>query len=169
MAGNVFVWNYTAPSGVDIVTRTNVAISVRSLCWSPNGAELYIGDMAGNIHAWSPTHESSAVRLIFGLNGSITALQWSPSPSVSTVPCLAAATTDGTLALLQAQPGDNVLLRPSLVFKAHRASKGEQDLRFGSLTKFAEIWSLAWSPDGRMIATSSEDQTTRIWTVPEGD
>ena len=96
------------------------------------------------------------------MNGSITQIQWSPDSSI-----LAASTTDGTLALLQSQPGDE-LLRPVLVFKAHRASKGQQDMKFGSLTKFAEIWSLAWSPDGKMVATSSEDQTTRIWTT-EGD
>jgi WD40 repeat protein len=31
--------------------------------------------------------------------------------------------------------------------------------------KFAEIWSLAWSPDNSYIATASEDQTTMIWNL----
>lgn len=167
MAGNVFCFDHSVSPAISIVASANVMASVRSMCWNPSGTALIVGDMAGNIHSWSPS-AGNLPRVVFGLNGSITQLQWRP-PRVGDESggCLAASTTDGTLALLQSQPGDD-LLRPILVFKAHRAAKGQQDLQFGSLTKFAEIWSLAWSPDGGMLATSSEDQTTRIWTT-EGE
>lgn len=45
---------------------------------------------------------------------------------------------------------------------AHLPS-AERNSDFGSLHKFAEIWSLSWSPDNKFVATASEDQKTRIW------
>jgi len=45
----------------------------------------------------------------------------------------------------------------------------EKNEDFGSLHKFAEIWSLCWSPDNKFIATASEDQKTRVWNVSTGE
>lgn len=38
-------------------------------------------------------------------------------------------------------------------------------MQFGTMHKFVEIWSTAWSPDNKLIATSAEDQTTNIWNL----
>ena len=43
--------------------------------------------------------------------------------------------------------------------------KDNTDDRFGSLRLRSEIWSLAWSPDGRFVASCSEDQTARVFSV----
>jgi len=54
-------------------------------------------------------------------------------------------------------------------FVAHAPNKDKpQDMKFGSMHKFAEIWSLTWSPSNQMVATTSEDQTTCIWDIHTG-
>jgi len=62
------------------------------------------------------------------------------------------------------------MLKLNINFVAHAPIKDKpQNLNFGSIHKFAEIWSLAWSPSNQMIATTSEDQTTCIWDVHTGN
>ena len=61
-------------------------------------------------------------------------------------------------------PGESYV-RLLMAIKAHKPPKGPQNPKFGSLIHFAEIWSLAWSPNNSLIATSSEDQTTQIWDL----
>lgn len=50
-----------------------------------------------------------------------------------------------------------------LVNQAHKPVKEYFDERFGSLSKYAEIWSICFSPENQYIATCSEDQTAKIW------
>jgi WD40 repeat protein len=92
---------------------------------------------------------------------------------------LAAGTTNGTLHVMRlvvVPAGDRdrlaqqqLRLEDVLVIEAHRPVAGPQNLQFGSIGLFAEIWSLAWSPDNGTIATCSEDQTTCVWALPGGE
>jgi hypothetical protein len=51
-------------------------------------------------------------------------------------------------------------------FVAHEPSTGPVDPNFGSLDKFAEVWSTI-SNCGKLdyLVTASEDQTCKIWAV----
>jgi hypothetical protein len=90
---------------------------------------------------------------------------------------LAAGTTNGTLHVMRlvvvpaasSDHVDRLCLEDVLVLEAHRPVAGPQNLQFGSIGLFAEIWSLAWSPDNGAIATCSEDQTTSVWALPGGE
>ena len=80
-------------------------------------------------------------------------------------------TTQGILAVFTVfEYNSDLKMKLNFASKIHKPSTSEvQDLKFGSLTKFAEIWSLAWSPDNNFIATTSEDQTTRIVNSSNGE
>jgi len=120
-----------------------------------------IGCLDGKVYRWVP-EAGNEPTLLFSLSSGITCLKWENGPHSKK---LAASSTDGTLAIVEQSPGESNNVTFISAFKAHKAPTGPQDLNFGSLGKFAEIWSIAWSPDNLKIATSSEDQTTHIWNL----
>ncbi|KAL6059321.1 Cytosolic iron-sulfur protein assembly protein CIAO1 [Balamuthia mandrillaris] len=137
------------------------------------GKRVMIGCYGGAIYSWDPALMSSSsekeeiaemegekeAKLWAQLSDTVTCLKWQPTGSL-----LAAATTDGRLYLLQQNEEENADVVK--VIEAHPPDReGPQNLQFGSLNLFAEVWSLTWSPCGRFLATSSEDQTTRIWDL----
>ncbi|KAL6077883.1 Cytosolic iron-sulfur protein assembly protein CIAO1 [Balamuthia mandrillaris] len=138
-----------------------------------DGKRVMIGCYGGAIYSWDPVLVSSSsekeeiaemegdkeAKLWAQLSDTVTCLKWQPTGSL-----LAAATTDGRLYLLQQNEEENADVVK--VIEAHPPDReGPQNLQFGSLNLFAEVWSLTWSPCGRFLATSSEDQTTRIWDL----
>src|SRR5665647_1768349 len=38
----------------------------------------------------------------------------------------------------------------------------------GSMKHEGEVWALVFNPDGKYLATGSNDKTARVWTVPGG-
>jgi hypothetical protein len=96
--------------------------------------------MDGNVYEWNLTQPEPV--LIFAVTAGVTSLRWERKEEPRAI---AASTTDGTLAVFKRNPGETNY-RAMLAIKAHKPSKEPQNLKFGSLTKFAEIWSLIWSP-----------------------
>jgi WD40 repeat protein len=165
--GQVLIWSMSRHQPV---TSTRFEMPVRSLCWRTGpGQPIYIGLMDGAIYEWIPKLDGSVethnTKLVASMMDSVTCLQleYGNEPKF-----LAAGATDGTLAVFCAKPGEQ-LLRIHWAIKAHKPNLGPQDLNFGSLHKFAEIWSLCWSPDNKYLATASEDQRARIWDASCGD
>jgi len=152
---NIFIWEIGKEHPVK---QTMAPMSVRSLTWRKDGT-LYCGCLDGHIYAWNPFSEAP-IQNVFSVIGGVTSLRWEHGENPTLI---AAGTTDGTLAILQQNPGEPQYFI-KLAIKAHKPSK-EQNMDFGSMIKFAEIWSLAWSPDSKFIATASEDQTTIIWNL----
>lgn len=78
---------------------------------------------------------------------------------------LAFGTTNGTLWLFSFSSSSAKLTFLSS-FLAHSHTEGDQDMNFGSLVLFSEIWSLCWHPsDSSILSTGSEDQTVKIWNL----
>eukprot|EP00743_Colponemidia_sp_Colp-15_P007301 GILK01007884.1.p1 GENE.GILK01007884.1~~GILK01007884.1.p1 ORF type:complete len:681 (+),score=55.24 GILK01007884.1:63-2105(+) len=168
--GNVFVWNIRNDA---FQPSYSVAVQqpIRSLCWKPNTTKLTIGTIDGRIFEWSLFQDetppsSSSLKLIAALNDGVTGLRWTDTGESKQI--LAAGTTGGVLGLFHSELGED-FLRTSTVFVAHPPAKGPQDLRFGSLGKFSEIWSLCWSPDHSHVVTVSEDQRAFVWRLLDMD
>jgi hypothetical protein len=49
------------------------------------------------------------------------------------------------------------------------AATGRQNERFPVERGFTEVWALAFSPDGRFVATGSESGAARLWNVETGE
>jgi len=162
--GQVMVWSLDHPHPI---STTRFSSPVRSLCWRKNGPDaisepIIVGLMDGSLYVWSHTADKKG-KFLTALSGNVTCLQWNKmDPNF-----LAASSTEGTLAILKWEEEKHTL-QTHWSIKAHAPSTGPQNINFGSLHKFAEVWSLCWSPDCKFIATGSEDQKIRIWDTNNG-
>eukprot|EP01080_Neovahlkampfia_damariscottae_P002843 gene2843-4249_t len=155
--GNVFLWDVEK----QITTKeVNIMSSVRCICWKKQSKSIQIGGMDGSVYDWNI--ETNDVQRVISLTSEVICMKWDNEEKQQK---LAIGTRDGKLCLLQQELGD-YFLKTSLVFLAHPPIKdGEQNGKFGSIGKYSEIWSLKWSPKSDFIATSSEDQSTKIWNL----
>jgi len=150
--GNVTIWPLEFNSGhVDMINRFNVAMPVRSISWQQNGI-IAVGCMGGSLFAIHPFEEKQDY-FAAQLEDTITCLRWKHND------LLLASTTQGNVHVIQVLDGLFQVIQTQLI---HPPSTGPRDDNFGSLQKYAEVWSVTWSPDGQRVVTSSEDQTCKV-------
>jgi WD40 repeat protein len=134
-----------------------VEASVRCLVWFGE-THVLIGCLDGRVVRWR-VGEEEAVEEVCRMEGSVIIMRWNQDKTL-----LAVGSSTGVLTICSALE-TNCGLVPETSFTAHPPQLGNKDMRFGQLSKQAEIWSLCWSPSSNQIATCSEDQTTKIWNV----
>jgi WD40 repeat protein len=110
-----------------------------SLAYSPGGELLAIGTGAQNVVLWDI--KAGRVRGYVRQGTGVRALAFSPSGSELATACGYIAKT-----------WDVTMRTERLELRGHHGW----------------IWSLAYSPDGRILATGSRDQTTRLWDTRTG-
>lgn len=84
---------------------------------------------------------------------------------------LAVATTSGHIYVLYVTIKSDLEIVFKKRFLAHAAQvqkTKEKRENFGSLHRAADVWTVSWSPDGRLLATGSEDQSIKIWDCHSG-
>ncbi|WP_228059432.1 WD40 domain-containing protein [Plectonema radiosum] len=117
--------------------------SVRSIAFSPDGKLLAIDNIDGHIYL----RRRSDYQLLLTLPGhhsSISTVTFSPHSSI----LASSSSDDHTVQLWDAQTGNSLK-----VLQGHTAP----------------IWSIAWHPDGQILASGSDDQTIRLWDVNTGN
>lgn len=159
--------------------------AVTSLAWSPDGQTIASGDERGNVQVWDAV--TGQTRLSYqGHEARVAALAWSVSGySVVT------ASWDGTVQVWVASTGQTLLTYRGLPWPersgcrkwlgvafaptvARIACAGERqpvqiwESHTGKLVatcgdSSASVNALAWSPDGRFLATSDGREEVRIW------
>jgi hypothetical protein len=119
--------------------------AITSVAFSPDGKNLIIGTYRGA--AVLSTATGRIDRVLYGISGSAQSIAFSP---------------DGALmAVGGGEPGENgevLLYDPRADFKPAGRVTGHTDV----------VYSVAFSPDGKRLATASHDKTVRTWELPGG-
>ncbi|KAF8571420.1 hypothetical protein P879_01450 [Paragonimus westermani] len=123
---------------------------VNAIKWDPNGHLLASCSDDMTLKVWDMHHEH-CVHDLKGHTKEIYTIKWSPTGPGTVYPnaqlCLASASFDSTVRLWDVETG-----------KCQRV-----------LSKHSEpVYSVAFSPDGRLLATGSFDQWVHIWNVATG-
>ncbi|HCI79662.1 MAG TPA: hypothetical protein DHW02_08225, partial [Ktedonobacter sp.] len=125
---------------------------IRTLAFSPDGEQFASGGDDGVIHLWDTWRRTSIARLK-GHKNSIRAITFHPTTTL-----LASGSVDGTIHLWQLD-----------TLQSTELTRQEQTNVHGPLAAHERgVWSLAFSPDGKLLASGSEDQTIRLWNVHSG-
>lgn len=184
----VRIWD--ACTGECLNTLAGHSSWVRSVAFSPDGKILASGSGDQTVKLWD-TNTWQCYRTLSGHSSWIRAIAFSPNSQI-----LATASHDRTIRLwnLNTYQSDRILSVNTIWTRALAfAPVGESDnphetfvvscwddrtlglwhVQTGELLMTfeghtAQIWSVAFSPDGRTLASSSRDRTIKLWDVRTG-
>ena len=145
------IWDAT--TGEELCTYSAHSRGGRAVAWSPDASRVFSGGMDGRLKAWPSTPLPEA-RVLVGHTGPVLRIAFSPDgkrlascggQGERTRP--AGETPDNTVRVWDLETGS-----PLLVLTEHTNA----------------VLGLAWSPDGRHIASGGADQTIRVWDSGSG-
>ena len=146
----VRIWDLGSSSSLGIYSHMGVVYGV---CCSPDGRYVASSDKKGRCRIWHrDTGEVVLQWLAHGSNEVVYSIDWGPDPRPGHS-VVATSSFDRTVALwfLEHHPEEPLLLRHRHVLKGHSGLVNR--IRF--------------SPDGNLLASTSNDHTARLWDVAE--
>jgi WD40 repeat protein/serine/threonine protein kinase/DNA-binding XRE family transcriptional regulator len=154
--GTLRVWDINPEGSREVLTLARHEDAIRSIAFSPSNDHLASASFDGTVHIW----DWKTGELIHNLDqhyGQVYAVGFSPDGKY-----LATGGEDFTLRVWEVDSGQNLM---ALV--GHDLVRGEgAEYKVGGL--FPGILAVAFSPDGRLIASIGSDATLRFWEVETG-
>lgn len=120
--------------------------SAHSLAWSPDGTYIAIGRDDTTVQVWNVATTTN-VYTYPGHTTDVFTVAWSPDGKR-----IASGSADGLVQVWDALTGNNVY-----------TYRGHADYYWGHFTSGQAVYSVAWSPDGKRIASGSNDMTVQVW------
>lgn len=147
-AGNLTVWNVGGTWSI-AANLTGIAADVNDLTFSPNSQILYVGDSDGNLTSYVQTSLAPASQMVLRTATSPFAVTASPAESDGSY-WLGIGYGDGNAGLIHVAGGT---LGTEVPFTVSPSVTGG-------------IYTMQFSPDGRLIETGAQDGSFGLWSVP---
>jgi WD40 repeat protein len=148
--GGVQVWDTT--TGKQLLHYTGHTGSIFRVAWSPDGKEIASASYDGTVQVWNATTGQHLQTYTMGVP--VWSVAWSPDGS---------RIVSGT-----GSAGLNGRVYSGNTAKVWNAATGQTLLTYNGHGDGNDVYALAWSPDGKYIASGGSDQMVRIWNAATG-
>lgn len=154
----VYVYGST---GQDKYQHTDHTRTVTALAWSPNGYWIASASADATVHVWisAPAPDEKTRPELYKYTYSehsqaVLAVTWSPDPNGQYI---ASGSMDQTIRGWQSGASMKELNRSVAGKDSFQILKGHKD----------SVNAVAWSPDGKYLASGSGDDTVKVWDVSQ--
>ncbi len=148
----VLVWDVA--TGALLFTFTGHTAAVNAIAWSPDGSAIASGSSDLLVHIWNPA-TGTVLQTYTGHQSFVGTLAWSPDGS--------------KIASGSGYPPDNPRYNPNIDHTVHVWNVQTARLLFPPYAGHSgQVKQVAWSPDGKQIASASVDKTVQVWNASDG-
>ncbi|HLJ33512.1 MAG TPA: WD40 repeat domain-containing protein, partial [Ktedonobacteraceae bacterium] len=148
---NAEVWDIA--TGKMTQNYTNHTGSVIQVAWSPDSTLVASSSFDGTVQIWNVA--SGKTQLTYkALNAPVWSVAWSPDGKEI------ASGTGAAGADSPVTSGNSV--------KVWNATTGQTMLTYSGNPATSEAYALAWSPDGKWLASGGDDKTVHVWNASTG-